>query len=52
MFLEGTMDFIIIINSYWGVFEAYVGIVSMNWFRFIKLDVPFFLSIFVFGLWL
>jgi hypothetical protein len=30
------------INSYWNVFEASVGEVSTNRFRFIKLDMPFF----------
>jgi len=30
------------VNSYWNVFEASVGKVKMNRFRFIKLDVLFF----------
>jgi hypothetical protein len=45
-----SIRYLLIVNSYWVVFEASVGKVNMNRFRFIKLDVPFFLSIFVFDL--
>ena len=52
VFSSISIWYLLTINSYWDVFEASVGKVNMNWFRFIKLDVPFFLTIFVFGLWL
>jgi hypothetical protein len=34
--------YFLIINGYWDVFEASVGKVNMNQFRFIKPDMPFF----------
>jgi hypothetical protein len=45
-----SIQYLLIVNSYWDVFEASVGKVNMNRFRFIKQDMPFFWSIFVFGL--
>jgi len=37
-----SIRYLLTVNSYWDVFEASVGKVNMNRFRFIKLDVPFF----------
>ena len=42
VFSSVSIRYLLTVNSKWDVFKASVGKVYMNRFRFIKLDVPFF----------